>query len=226
MNDAVAGAISERRNVNGGFLRSLAVSGACHLAVLSTGVALLKPAQPLRVAWDIPVPQASFLSPPSGPSSSHASGVPEAEPRAILKPPVARRSVAVTDGPKTMGSRSLVRSHLLGEGGEGMASASQEGGLQLLDSSTAGDWYLATIRSRVWALWASVPRAAVKSPAVVEFAILRDGGLEDARVVESSGNAFLDQAALRAVTSAAPFPPLPKHYEKDRCTIRGVFRPS
>lgn len=68
-------------------------------------------------------------------------------------------------------------------------------------------------------LWASVAAVLTSPP------ILRDGSVEGIGLVESSGDFLLDQAALRTLEVAKPFSPLPKHYEKDRCTIRGVFRP-
>lgn len=45
--------------------------------------------------------------------------------------------------------------------------------------------------------------------ATVAFSIGRAGGLQGVRVVRSSGNAELDQAAIATVRSAAPFPPPP-----------------
>ena len=44
--------------------------------------------------------------------------------------------------------------------------------------------------------------------------IRRDGSIESARVLRSSGVPLLDDTALRIVRLAAPFPPLPRTQEK------------
>ena len=47
---------------------------------------------------------------------------------------------------------------------------------------------------------------------IVTFDILRDGSIRNAQLAQRSGNSTLDYSALRAVTDAAPFPPLPPDY--------------
>ncbi|MEZ5392407.1 MAG: TonB family protein [Bryobacterales bacterium] len=47
-------------------------------------------------------------------------------------------------------------------------------------------------------------------PVVVRFTILRNGGIEDIRVVESSGNRSFDYSAHRAVQFINPFRALPR----------------
>jgi TonB family protein len=224
MRDAVAVAISARQRVNGGFLRSLVVSGVCHAAVLATGLLLLKPAQTIRVMWDIRVPSGSFLPAGSGlPRSPGATA--EIGQQRLLKPPAVQRTQTVANGPPARATHAAVVPTAL-EAGAGAGSVSQDGGLQMLEGPPSGDWYLATIQSRVWAFWAASVHPGVQAPAVIEFTISRDGSVEGIRVVESSGDTTYDQAARRALDLAAPFPPLPKHYLSERCTIRGVFRPN
>lgn len=48
---------------------------------------------------------------------------------------------------------------------------------------------------------------------VIQFAVTRAGEVVDLAVVQSSGKAMFDQAALDMVRRAAPFPPLPADYE-------------
>src|SRR5579863_52471 len=50
---------------------------------------------------------------------------------------------------------------------------------------------------------------AASSIVVITFDIQRDGSVRNAKVAQRSGDANLDYSALRAVTDAAPFPPLP-----------------
>lgn len=61
--------------------------------------------------------------------------------------------------------------------------------------------------------------------AVVTLRIRRDGTLEKFWLEESSGNARLDQSALRAVEKAAPFPPLPGGYPRPTHEVGIRFRP-
>ena len=44
---------------------------------------------------------------------------------------------------------------------------------------------------------------------VVQFTVSASGALSGLRVIASSGNGVLDQAALETIGRAAPFPPLP-----------------
>jgi protein TonB len=48
---------------------------------------------------------------------------------------------------------------------------------------------------------------------IVYFEILRDGRIQGLRVAQTSGNQELDLSALRAVTEASPFEPLPQGYQ-------------
>ena len=48
----------------------------------------------------------------------------------------------------------------------------------------------------------------------VVFEIGRDGKVSGLEVEKSSGNPLYDQAALRAVTEATPFPPLPDDFKE------------
>ncbi len=58
-----------------------------------------------------------------------------------------------------------------------------------------------------------VRRRRLSGRVVLNVGIRRDGSIESARVVRSSGSALLDDTALRIVRLAAPFPPLPRTQE-------------
>ena len=47
---------------------------------------------------------------------------------------------------------------------------------------------------------------------VITFEISRDGSVKNPQIAQRSGNSTLDFSALRAVTDAGPFPPLPSNY--------------
>jgi len=59
--------------------------------------------------------------------------------------------------------------------------------------------------------WFKPAQAGDISP-VIHFRIEKDGTISDASVERSSGLPFVDRAALRAVVSSSPLPPLPSEY--------------
>lgn len=61
--------------------------------------------------------------------------------------------------------------------------------------------------------WNTGGLAGVQAPmAIVNVDILRNGTIRNPQLAQRSGNATLDYSALRAVTEAAPFPPLPPEF--------------
>jgi len=74
-------------------------------------------------------------------------------------------------------------------------------------------YFLAAIERRVSENWFSaVSEGGTGLACVVYFRLMRDGSVSDARVETSSGNAYFDRSAVRAVKSASPFPPLPRAF--------------
>ena len=59
---------------------------------------------------------------------------------------------------------------------------------------------------------------------IVTFDIMRDGSIRNAKVAQRSGNDALDYSALRAVTEAAPFPPLPAEYNRSEADVELRFQ--
>jgi protein TonB len=57
-----------------------------------------------------------------------------------------------------------------------------------------------------------VPANTESNRAIVLFEIGRDGHIAKPIVEQSSGSALHDLAALRAITEASPFPPLPQEF--------------
>lgn len=91
-----------------------------------------------------------------------------------------------------------------------------------------GDWYLAGVQRKIWTIWTRQMKTGFTQPITISFTILGDGSLEDGSVrpVQASGVQLLDNAALRAVYSAAPFGALPKTYGTNRITIQALFQPT
>ena len=68
------------------------------------------------------------------------------------------------------------------------------------------------------------PQSASGVPAVIYFAIERDGRVRDVKVETPSGNGTFDRAAQRAVMEASPLPPLPFAYNGTYLGVHLTFR--
>lgn len=85
-------------------------------------------------------------------------------------------------------------------------------------------YYLGAIERKVSQNWFSGASGQGEGlSCVVYFRLRRDGGVADIRTEKSSGNAYFDRAALRAVRSASPFPPLPRAFTEPFLGIHFTF---
>jgi protein TonB len=71
-------------------------------------------------------------------------------------------------------------------------------------------WYLSRVQAKVTERWAG--KALPGQQPVAVFDINREGHVSRLAIEKSSGNSYYDQAALRAITEANPFPPLPAEF--------------
>jgi|SRR5689334_20223078 len=71
-------------------------------------------------------------------------------------------------------------------------------------------WYLRSVNAKITERWAG--KALPGQQPVAVFDINRDGRVTGIAIEKPSGNPYYDQAALRAITEAAPFPPLPQEF--------------
>ena len=110
--------------------------------------------------------------------------------------------------------------------GAAAGSASGAGPLTLNVSDFPYAYYLRQIAGKIREKWdgRAIPG---QQPAVV-FEIGRDGRLNQVTIDKSSGNAYYDQVALRAINDAGPFPPLPDDFKKPvlRIGLQFVFDPT
>jgi|SRR5271165_623352 len=87
------------------------------------------------------------------------------------------------------------------------------GGVGVGPNSTFGTQfggYASLVVQRVTDKWQTTGLAGAHLPlVVVTFDIQRDGSIRNPQIAQRSGNSTLDYSALRAVSDAAPFPPLP-----------------
>ncbi len=74
--------------------------------------------------------------------------------------------------------------------------------------------YLLIVRDKVERNW-NPPPGAKGAKVKVAFRVLRTGRVGEAKLEESSGNFYFDQAAMRAILASSPFPPLPEGFFKE-----------
>ncbi len=94
--------------------------------------------------------------------------------------------------------------------GQATGSVSGQGSLTLDVTDFPYTWYLRQVLQKVEERWQTQNRSsepAQKPRIYVE--IRRDGSIAPPRIEQTSGSSFYDFAALRAITEASPFPPLP-----------------
>ncbi|MEI6128124.1 MAG: energy transducer TonB [Pseudomonadota bacterium] len=87
--------------------------------------------------------------------------------------------------------------------------------------------YLRHLRQKIDSAWeypASAKERGIEGELRVLFSIEKTGGLLDVKLLQSSGNAVLDQEALRTLHSAAPFNPLPSSLSISRLNVHASFK--
>lgn len=92
------------------------------------------------------------------------------------------------------------------KGGEGGLS----GAVSIASENFKFPYYELSLRNKIERNWSPPP--LIKGSSWVRVVIGRNGRVVTTEIVESSGNSFFDQAALRAIYLSDPFPPLPDNY--------------
>jgi protein TonB len=108
--------------------------------------------------------------------------------------------------------------------GKPNAPSTSTGSIAVDASDFPFTYYLRLIQSKIGERWAP-PRAAAGGGerVVVLFEIQRDGQIREPTVERTSGNSLYDQSALRAVTEASPFPPLPPEFKASSLRVHFGF---
>jgi len=83
------------------------------------------------------------------------------------------------------------------------SSPAGDSGTRRRDFATRYGWYVAATKRRVQQNWLQNTidpnvRAARTAKTTMQFTILRDGTIKDIKMVQSSGNASMDNSAMRA----------------------------
>lgn len=177
-----------------------------------------------------PEPPATSLTHPvdkpktGRPAPEKKATISRPEPNALSNAPEA----APESGAGTSGGASGVRIGVGGPPGGGGAGGGGFGGAG--GGFGAGNfpytYYIQGIMDRVSASWFTSlvdPGVSGSFQTTVLFKILRNGQIADLKVEQPSGISSLDLSALRAVQTAAPFPPLPGEYEDQFLLIHLIF---
>jgi periplasmic protein TonB len=90
------------------------------------------------------------------------------------------------------------------------------------DSDFQYSYYIERMLVAIGMNWFKPSQAGSVSP-VIHFRIEKDGTISDAAVERSSGLPFVDRAALRAVVSSSPLPPLPAEYGGNQLGVHLKF---
>jgi len=85
------------------------------------------------------------------------------------------------------------------------------GGARFDQADFTYDYYVARMLIAIGTNWFRPAQAGGVAP-VIHFRIERDGTITDPAVEKSSGLPFVDRAAMRAILSSSPLPPLPAEY--------------
>jgi TonB family protein len=170
------------------------------------------PEMPSRAASALPdrsmpsrvpaLPRAGDKELPAIPSTASTKPLPTPSPAPSPAPPPAappRRDVAAAPPPPPPLGRPA-------------GSALGSGAVTLNVSDFPFAWYLSAIHRKVTEQWSA--RALEGRQPVAVFEIGRNGQVTKLSIEKSSGNPYYDQAALRAITGANPFPPLPDDFKE------------
>ena len=87
--------------------------------------------------------------------------------------------------------------------------------------------YMMQLTDQLRAKWYSVipdsARQGQKGRVVVVFSVLRDGTVQDVRIVTGSGTESFDKASNVAVAASSPFYKLPADFSDDRIVVQATF---
>ena len=204
-----------------------------------------------RGGGGVPNPAPPAPAPPKA-EPKEAEAAPEPEPPKIIKPPspepprkglpeldskkAAKKPEPTRAAPRTASATpagSTARpgaARTSGPGGTG--TSNQPLGLEMAPmdpgvpgGADGGDYYMAGVQRKIWTIWMQQVKNDFQQPVSVMFTIQADGSVTNVQITQSSGVSLLDNAAQRAVLTAAPFSPLPRDYGTSQITVQAHFKP-
>jgi len=147
----------------------------------------------------------------------------EAKPEQPHPSEAERENIAITERPLPTLKELLPP---LGWASPGTGDNNADGPVHLNSRNPQYITYFGSIKRAIELVW-QYPEPALRyglqGKVLLEFSIRADGKLASARVIRSSGSNVLDQEALRAVQTAAPFGPIPPWIDKSRLDIIASF---
>ncbi len=163
--------------------------------------------------------------PPPEPPTPEPEPVPEDVPVLVekqekkveKKPPPPKRPVApppkvVEPPPKRVGSPF----------GSSLGASTNQATLGVEDPNFTYGYYLDRVVAVISSNWVRPLMGSMETR--LHFRIQRDGRITDLRVVTASATREFDEAALRAVETSSPLPPLPKGYSQDDLGINLIVK--
>ncbi len=186
------------------------VPNAIQVALVNLPTGALVPARGEPV--DVPAPKEN------APPDVKPRKVPAPEKNAV-RPPDAKRPVPGRPAPGLPGGVRTETAPL------GVAGLSGDVAVDAADFEFT--YYLIAVRNRIsqnWGAPAGIVTQGNKVRCVVYFRIDRLGRVSDVRLEESSGVAFFDQSAQRAVSVSSPLPPLPQGYGEGHLGVHFGFQ--
>ncbi len=107
--------------------------------------------------------------------------------------------------------------------GEKKAAGGISGPVSIASDNFKFPYYEISLRNKIERNWSPPP--LIKGSSWVRVVIGRNGRILTTEIIESSGNSFFDQAALRAIYLSDPFPPLPDNYMRSNLEFRVGLEP-
>jgi protein TonB len=241
------------RGGRAGRLLSLATASTLHAALLAVLVfgpsagagretppeyvaVQIVPAQALGVPEPPPRPQPRPAAPPPAPPEPPApkpeAETPEPPPRpAEAMPPVERRPRERRPPPAAAPQAEAPAPAEAGPAAREGSPTGSPTGLSAMGAAVAGldnpdftyGYYVEQMLALIRAQWVRPPLGG-GIEAVLHFEIGRDGRIAEVRIERSSGYSSFDLAALRAVQSASPLPPLPQSYRQGSLGVTLIVR--
>jgi TonB family protein len=192
-------------------------------------LALPKRAEKESPAPPAPRPGERTLLPPPPVTPPVAALTPPAAPTRLPEPPRIAAPPTVPTAPPAPAAPAVAARPVTEPVRPGRPTAPSVSGSNV--SVDASDfpftYYLRQLHAKVSERWRRPPLVSTEQTAtVVYFEIDREGQIRgDPKIKQSSGNELYDQAALRAVVDAIPFPPLPREFPGQYLKVNFGFDP-
>jgi protein TonB len=186
---------------------------------LPGGAPVAVPEQPVEPPRE--KPRIEKAEPPPPPPSQKAVLLPSKSKKSEPPPPAPRTSEskkAPTKAAPAGDARATGSGPTINTTGSGVGI----GGARVDQEDFQYAYYIERLILAVGMNWFKPAQLVPVSP-VVRFHVERDGTIMDPEIEVSSGLPFVDRAALRAVLSSSPLPPLPPDYPGSELGVHLIF---